>query len=168
MKFLNISVLGLGGRNHPVLNNIITTHEVEKMRPVVKMLSGDYLTYSTKAIQTDCSPHCRLCLDPFEDIEHVVFFCIKLDLVRNEQIEKLKSFLTSNNINTSFLSDSFLMTQFVLDCSSLNLGENRISNNNPILEQIFVLCRNLVYGVHKQRLVQLRELQKEAKVSSQI
>ena len=45
MKYLNVYLLGLGGRLHPTITGVSTTHEVRKMRMHIKMLSGNYLTF---------------------------------------------------------------------------------------------------------------------------
>ena len=45
MKYLNVSVLGLSGRPHPAITGVTTSHEVKKMRPHIKMLSGNYITF---------------------------------------------------------------------------------------------------------------------------
>ena len=45
MTYLNVSVSGLRGRRHPALSNMMTTHDVQKSRPHIKMLCKDYLTY---------------------------------------------------------------------------------------------------------------------------
>ena len=75
MRYLNVSVSGLNGKCHPSLLNIMTSHEVRQMRPHIKMLAGDYPTYSIQAAQSDGSPHCRLCFAPIDNIEHVVASC---------------------------------------------------------------------------------------------
>ena len=49
MSFLNISIKGLNGRCHPALFGIKTTDSVRKMRPYLKMLTGDYHTYQIRA-----------------------------------------------------------------------------------------------------------------------
>ena len=45
MQYLHVSLDGLRGRHHPCLSNIVTVEEVRKLRPHLKFLSGDYLTY---------------------------------------------------------------------------------------------------------------------------
>ena len=70
MKYLNVN---LSGKHHPCLSGIITTEEVRKMRPHVKLLTGDYLTYQKKYDQTNQgSPLCRLCHLEGESICHIL------------------------------------------------------------------------------------------------
>ena len=62
MIFLNVQLHGLNGRHHPALFGLKTTRQVEKMRPHLKMLSGDYLTYSRIALDRKSGdPSCRIC-----------------------------------------------------------------------------------------------------------
>ena len=49
MVYFNIAVKGLNGRHHPALLGVKSTKGVQKIRPHIKMLSGDYYTYKMKA-----------------------------------------------------------------------------------------------------------------------
>ena len=54
IKYLNVQMAGLRGMNHPCLYYTITTNEVRKLRPYLKFLSGDFLTYpKSLKIQTE-------------------------------------------------------------------------------------------------------------------
>ena len=44
MKWFNVSLLGLRGKCHPLLNDVTTAHEVKKLRCQLKMLCGDLFT----------------------------------------------------------------------------------------------------------------------------
>ena len=65
---------------HPALFGLETTRNVEKLRPHLKMLTGDYLTYSRRALdRMTGDPCCRICRNerpscpsPPETIEHVL------------------------------------------------------------------------------------------------
>ena len=48
MIYLNVALIGRGGRLHPSITGVTTTHEVRKMRVHVKMLTGNYLTSEIK------------------------------------------------------------------------------------------------------------------------
>ena len=61
MTFFNVSLLGLRGRYYPAISFTKTTNEVAKMKPHLKMLTGNYLTYKIKSEQSGGSPKCRLC-----------------------------------------------------------------------------------------------------------
>jgi hypothetical protein len=44
MKYLNVGMVGLRGKHHPAINNIVTPMEVQKMRPHLKMLCANLLS----------------------------------------------------------------------------------------------------------------------------
>ena len=56
MTYLNVSVSGLRGRHHPSLSNLLTTHDVQRSRPHIKMLCEDYFTYEKRSNQSGGSP----------------------------------------------------------------------------------------------------------------
>ena len=56
MKYFNVSMHGLSGRQHPAITGIFTTQEVKKSRFHIKMLIGDLYTYQTKSEQSGGSP----------------------------------------------------------------------------------------------------------------
>ena len=56
MIYLNVSLIGLNGRLHPAITGVTTSHQVKKMRPHIKMLCGNYLTYEIKSSQSGGSP----------------------------------------------------------------------------------------------------------------
>ena len=62
LQYLNVAALGLRGRHHPALSNLITTHDVRLSKPHLKFLSGNYLTYSVRAKQSGGSSICKICL----------------------------------------------------------------------------------------------------------
>ena len=81
MSLLNISLLGLNGKTHYILENIFIVDEVRKLQIYVKMLSQDYLTYGTLTLQsavrgvTTTSGHCRICPGEWEDFQHILTEC---------------------------------------------------------------------------------------------
>ena len=56
MEWLNVSMIGLMGKCHPIMDNIYMAREVEKLRPAIKMLAGDYYTFTTKFV-LDCTSY---------------------------------------------------------------------------------------------------------------
>ena len=61
VTFLNIQLIGLNGRHHPALSGLETTIDVKRLRPHLKMLTGDYLTYSRIAEDRKMGdPSCRI------------------------------------------------------------------------------------------------------------
>lgn len=74
MKYLNVSLLGLGGRLHPAITGITTTHQVRKMQPHIKMLTRNYLSR-----QSGDSDQCCLCFNDIESLEHLLAQCVQLN-----------------------------------------------------------------------------------------
>ena len=118
---------------HPSLLNVNTSYEVSKMRPHIKMLSGNYLTFKKKSEQSGGSPHCRLCLrteNPCsgseEALEHLIAFCESLCEPRTRIMSELQLLCnqTQSNIHIYNMT-SHEFTQLILDPSSFNL-EKRI------------------------------------------
>ena len=167
MRYLNVAALGLRGRHHPPIANLITTHNVRLSKPHLKFLAGNYLTYSVRAAQSGGSSACRLCLSGSEETtSHVISSCLALSQERQklfgEYITLCK--LTKNCLNfENFLENEELTCQFILDPTSLNLSE-RISPNDPILKNILNLSRDFCYLLDKTRLKLLKEKEANLKV----
>ena len=92
MSYLNVQLSGLTGRHHPALSGILTTRDVERLRPHIKMLVGDYLTYSRVVLDSKGvgDPSCRMCSyygspqpAASETIEHILTECVKV-LLKSE------------------------------------------------------------------------------------
>ena len=90
MEYLNVSTIGLRGRHHPALSNMVTTREVQFSRPHLKFLSGNYLTYQTKSDQSGGSPHCRICKCDSETVSHVISTCMGMAEVRQTMFQELR------------------------------------------------------------------------------
>ena len=183
LAYMNVSTTGLRGRHHPVLDNIVTAYEIKKLRPVLKMLCGDYYTYSVRADQSGGSPHCRICPpsaaasdsdpSPAEDLQHILTECAATEEPRSRILEGLEKCLSTSTVTIPGPGqlgkvycdikslDKSTLTQFILDCCSLNLPNSvRISVSDPKRTEIFKLCRDLCYSVHSERLRKLREKDK--------
>ena len=95
MVYFNVNLFNLRGRYHPVIANATTVSEVQQMRPHLKMLLGDYLTYKVKSEQSGGSPHCRICfnLEPekpqVDSICHILTFCRSLKDTRKRIISEI-------------------------------------------------------------------------------
>ena len=119
MEYLNVTTSGLRGRHHPALANMITTKEVKLSRPHIKFLSGNYLTYQTRAEQSGGSARCRICTSgDNESISHVISTCIAMNEERKKILEEFKSLAksTKNLIDFEDISKSEKhLCQFILD-----------------------------------------------------
>ena len=167
MRYLNVSVSGLNGTSHPALSNIMTANEVKQMRPHIKMLAGDYFTYSIQAEQSGCSPHCRLCFAPFEDIEHIVASCNATANMRDKFLSEmavLTSFTASKIDFLEITRNQSILTQFILDCTSLNLeGKHRVNVQDPAVSTIFKKSREITFKMHTERIRGLKSLKETKK-----
>ena len=176
MSYFNVAASGLRGRHHPVLDGPTTTNEVRKLRPVIKLLTGDYYTYETRSNQTKIgSPHCRICTDidtpdqvkPIENVEHVVSVCSATSNARAKSLSKIIGLLplSKTNININkLLTDTATLTQLVLDPTSLNLPNDvRIHPDDPIASEIRTLSRDLCYSVHTERIRILKKKNEDQK-----
>ena len=103
MRFLNVDLFGLSGKIHPVLSGVDTAREVEKLRPAIKMLAGDYLTFDRLARDSGgkVSPHCRVCpplqvpglLPPPDTLEHILTRCIVTEEARSRIFPEILTIL---------------------------------------------------------------------------
>jgi hypothetical protein len=163
MKYLNVSLSGLRGRHHPSLSNIITTEEVRKLRPHLKLLSGDYLTYQKKYDQSkQGSPICRICRLENETICHITAICPSFDNIRTTILQEMAQLclFSKNKINFQhILADPENLTQFILDPTSFNL-ENRVHISDPVIAPLFKLSRDLCLSIHTRRMKILQEMSK--------
>ena len=165
MDFLNVNALGLTGRPHPALHNLATTQDADKSRVHIKFLAGDFLTGELLAAQSGGNPICKLCESENETTEHIITRCRALSSVRDrvmpEMLYKVAEIaprceiLTPNN-------NTLHRTQFLLDCTSLNLPQNfRISNQNPRISEVFKITRDLCYALARERVRKLKKLKSQ-------
>ena len=145
MENFNVSTIGLRGRNHAALSNLITRKDVQLSRPHLKLLAGNYLTYEVKAKQSVGTPWCRICgSEIIESVCHIITSCQGM-LVERERVFqefKLLCSLTKNRLDfDKILQTKEELCQFILDPTSLNLN-NRISLNDPILPEVLKLSRD--------------------------
>ena len=163
MNYLHVGLTGLRGKHHPAISNIKTTTEVAKLRPHLKMLCGNLLTYGMKFEQSGLgSPHCRLCDSQFESVTHIVASCSKFEDIREkiliEMDQKLED--SKNNLRISkFMNSEETLTQFILDPTSMNLKE-RVHVNDPIVPELFRLSRDICYSINKRRMKLLEDMKK--------
>ena len=172
--YLNFSISGLRGRHHPALSNLITSYDVMKSQPHIKMLCNDYFTYEKRSQLSGGSSHCRTCSSktlcvlneenlPIESITHIITECETYNDIRERIYIEFSSLCRRAKYPLNFqeiLSDNNTICQFVLDPSSMNL-KTRINLNDPILDEIFKLSRDLCYSIHSRRIKILNEFKKK-------
>ena len=175
MTYLNVTTKGLNGKLHPVFSSAITTSEVKELRSVVKMISGDYYTYSMRSSQSGGSPHCRICSStehsdelqpaPEEDISHILTECVGTKEIRETILPKIEaaSRKTKCPIDFQVIKKSpKILTQYLLDCTSLNLNNNmRVNISDEAASDIYREARHFIHAVHLERARILKVLDKK-------
>ena len=173
LQYLNINCTGLTGKPHPVLSWVQTTQDVVTVRPHVKMLSGDLLCYAFLAHDRGLAPYCRLCsaahkdltpnqpAAPDEDYEHLLTGCRATANTRADKLATLLNTVAYHCKNNSILNNPSHteLTQFMLDCSSLNLpGDMRVPPNYPGFTNITKQCSITINAIHSDRKQKLKAL----------
>ena len=165
--YLHIQVTGLSGRLHPTLDWVQTTQDVAIIRPHIKMLSGDYQCYAYLGKDRGTDPSCRLCQalsinpTPAEDLEHLLSQCRATAETRARYIPDLLNILAAYFPTNSLVLHLVpnILTQFLLDCSSLNLPtDTRIPTNHHSFITITRQCSVMINGIHRDRCRQLKTL----------
>ena len=155
MRYLHVGLIGLTGRPHPALWQIMNTQDARKSRTHLQMLVGDFGPVSTQP--NGAVPQCGLCSAPAPDIiEHTLTLCKVTVNVKARLLPELLNLVASlvpysqilcqsNHLNSRILS------QFILDCTSFNLPANiRVPFQHPeAVTAIFNLTRNWCYAVSK-------------------
>ena len=163
MKYLNVSVTGLRGRRHAAISGLFTTDKVKESRCHIKMLCGDYFTYSKKSSQSGGSGHCRACgnENTEEDILHILTQCNQYSDLRENKLEEMSKLCEiEGNLNFTLLSENEAdLCQFLLDPTSLNLKQ-RINPVDPNLSKYFDISRSLCNSINIRRLNILKSKKK--------
>ena len=169
MDFLHVDLTGLRGRHHPAITNIKTTDEVQKLRPHLKMLCGNLLTYGMKYDQSgQGSPRCRLCECKYESVSHIIGSCPQFSDIRIKILKEFSEILetSKNSLKIEEFSNcEVALTQLVLDPSSMNLHA-RVHMTDPVLPELFKVSRDLCAAICKRRLNLLNGLKKKSEVIS--
>ena len=156
MKYLNVQLSGLSGAPHPALRDINTTQDVKKLRLHLKFLTCDFLTNERLSLdQPSLSPACHLCQAPVDSIEHVLAVCRATNDVRSRLLPDLLNTVANVQPTCSLLLNTTsedILTQFILDCSSLNLPDSfRIPAHNPDIFAVFKPSRDFRFSISNER-----------------
>ena len=128
------------------------------MRPHLKFLSGDYLTFEIKSSQSGGSAICRICRLSDEMYSHIIASCKHLNRKQFYNEYRILCSLSENKINFDhILQNEETLTQFILDPCSFNL-KTRIHIDDPVRPLLFNLSRDFCYSLDKQRKLKLTEL----------
>ena len=150
---------------------IISTEGVQKSRAHVKMLCSDLYTYKIKSEYQGGSALCKLCLEPHhnntEHLVHILTQCSFYTDVRSRILFQMEIICNKaiHNLNfKSILSSDSVLTQFILDCTSLNLS-TRININDEICPLIFNLAPDLCYSIPKKITESIIKLRNSTQLS---
>ena len=131
------------------------------------MLAGDYLCYDILSKDRGVEPYCRLCKKArglaaaVEDYEHLLTSCSATRDTRTDRLTILLNTVSYYSENNGVLNSTSnnLLTQFMLDCTSLNLPTNtRIPSNYPGFTDITRQCSLTISAIHRDRTRQLKTL----------
>ena len=113
--------------------------------------------------QPNLSPACDLCGDPEDTTEHVMVVCRATHAVRERLLPALLNIVAKVQPMCSILDNQttppHTLTQFIIDCSSLNLpGNFRIPAHNPDISEVFRISRDWAFGIISERTRLLKTL----------
>ena len=125
MQFFNINLKGLDGRPHPTLFHINSPRDALRARSHMKFLCGDVYTFEKKDKYQGGGSTCRLCSNQeVENTIHIVSTCLAYSELRSRIIIEMKTVCESAipvfNLD-ELLQTEVMKTQFLLDCTSMNL-----------------------------------------------
>ena len=152
LRFLNVQLLGLSGKPHPALYNITETREALKFRAHIKLLTGDFPSYELLGNQRGTDLHCRLCPAPIESTQHILTLrqatSAEHERLFPELLNILKRIQPSNGILLDHIVPKDVLTQFLLDPTSMNLSNRyRVPIQHPKLGEVFRFVRDWCYAV---------------------
>ena len=130
------------------------------------MLAGDYPCAENVAKNGKDEPFCKLCKSlnkyvqpfPIEDLAHMLTRCRATLDTRSHLIPNVYNVVATYYPRNSLLlqANDEVMTQFLLDCTSLNLPNDiRLSSTHYGFEAITKQCSYFISAVHKDRTKQL-------------
>ena len=105
------------------------------------MLAGDFLTYEMRANRSGGSPYCKNCPETTpknENLEHILTECNGYRKTRERIFLEFSGAckLIRSKVNfEDYLIDDLILSQFILDPTSLNL-EKRVHVNDLALNEL--------------------------------
>ena len=153
MTYLNVQISGLSGAPHTALLNINTSQDALRLRFHLKFLTEDYLTAERLAINHGTNPSCKLCEGKLESIAHILTQCSATADIHQRLLPELLNVVSQVQPSSAILTNqSQYLTQFILDCSSLNLPQTyRVPTHNPGISQVYKISRDWCYAVARER-----------------
>ena len=159
LQFLNVQLIGLSGRSHPILHHISETREAYKLRAHLQLISGDFPSYELIGKQRSSDPGCHLCPSPLESTQHILSECLATADVRRRLLPELQNLISEVHPTNGLLDPHVprsTLTQFILDPTSFNLSNKfRIPFQHRRLHEVFHLCHDWCYAITSSRKKQL-------------
>ena len=126
-------------------------------------INVDYLHAERLALdQPHLSPACSLCDHPVESSEHVLVACRATNDVKKRLLPELMNVVAAVQPTCAILQENpadSILTQFVLDCTSLNLPDPiRVPAHNPGISKIFRVSRDWCFAASSERSSCLKTL----------
>ena len=162
MEFLNVGLLGLSGKPHPIISGIRDSRDIPKLRMHLKFLTGDIVTGERLAKNRGSDSRCRICSSPKDNIQHILTQCRALAEIHERLHADLVNIIADiddqNKILEHTTSDEIL-TQFILDPTSMNLANGyRMSIMHPRLQEVLRISRDWCFSSNSRRSALLKKL----------
>ena len=163
-KNQTISEVGRKGPSNKIFLLYNCCTKIRSRQHTHKRLTGDYLTYARQAADRKTNdPHCRLCQAPYEDIKHILAECRSLSDIRQRILPDMLNLVSMINPSSGLLNPQTLttatLTQFILDCGSINLNNSyRLSYTHPGTQEVFRISRDWCFSIHNMRTKLLKQL----------
>ena len=128
-----------------------------------------FLTSSAMNLSHATSSACGLCPSPVDSIEHALVSCLAMTEIRSWLYPELVNTVAQVKSNCDILRENPsapVLTQFILDCTSLNLPQTlRIPADHPDIEKICKISRDWCYAISCEGLRLLKH-QKQMKAKT--
>ena len=162
MEFLNIKLHGLSGKHHPIIARITDSRDIKKLRAHVKFVTGDILTGERLAKERGTDPKCRICSASNDNIVHIMTQCRGTSDIRERlhaDMMNTVAQIDGKNMVLQHGTTDEMLTQFVLDPSSMNLPNGyRLSTIHPRLQEVLRISRDWCFALNARRTTLLKQL----------
>ena len=131
----------------------------------LKFLTGDYSHVVTLSHnQSNLSSACKLCDNPVDSTDHVLFVCRATADCRQRIYPQLMNIVAAVQPTSQLLvkHTSVQLTQFITDCTSINLPNSiRIPAHYPGISDSFKVAWDWCYAIHNEHTSLIIEKRKQ-------
>ena len=126
------------------------------MKANLKFLTEDIDSYHHMSLDRGVDPSCRLCSAPCEHTQHILTECCSTAEIMERLYPELVNLMS--DIQPSSRQSNHLLTQFIIDPSSMNLpNTHKISSQHPRLNELFRISRHWCFSINTFRTKLLKE-----------